>query len=201
MQSLIKGIKYSDPKPFMKVGALFPDPAPPQVGDANAMKDIASLRLFPLFKGTPEPNYQVVQESREDSVLGGFALLGGLWTFLNGTFSVIFGSTLLLILFGMLCIYPLISLELSCLRNEGLKPLSIYGLAHHLKRNTTSLAEGQILSVEEQARIVALLREHLLDIGGTEVVKRAPGLEVERSSEDLECQMEPGRVGTNGREY
>lgn len=56
----------------------------------------ATLRLF-----VPVPqDIRIEQEYYEDSVLNGFALLGGVWTFVNGLFAAIFGSTLLLVLFG-----------------------------------------------------------------------------------------------------
>lgn len=38
----------------------------------------------------------------ENSVVSGIALVGGVWTLVNGTFAAIFGSTLLLVLLGML---------------------------------------------------------------------------------------------------
>lgn len=57
----------------------------------------ATSRLF-----APLPrDIQIEQEYFEDSVLNGFALLGGVWTFVNGLFAAIFGSTLLLVLFGL----------------------------------------------------------------------------------------------------
>lgn len=68
-----------------------------------------------------------------------------MWTFVNGLYSGIFGSTLLLVLFGI-------------------KPLSIYGLFHAFSGRRVSLVEGNHgISAEEQARTIALLREHLMD--------------------------------------
>lgn len=40
------------------------------------------------------------RDYREKSVWAGFAAVGGFWTFLNGVFALLFGSSLLLILFG-----------------------------------------------------------------------------------------------------
>lgn len=138
--------------------ALFPNPSPLTL-EAN----ISSLRLFPLLDN--DTYYRMIQDSKENSVLSGFALMGGLWTFLNGIFAIIFGSTLLLVLFGMPLFFVRFMLTKTAI---GLKPLSIYGLTHHLQKNRSSLAEGEVLPAEEQARIVSLLREHLLDVGGAE---------------------------------
>ncbi|KAF5350026.1 hypothetical protein D9756_009155 [Leucocoprinus leucothites] len=139
--------KYLAPIPVVKVDALLTDPSPPELQQKQI--NSASLRLVPLRRGGSQAEYRLVQDDKENSMLSGVALLGGLWTFLNGAFAVIFGSTLLLILFGI-------------------KPLSIYGLAHMISGNKNSLAEGSVLSHNEQQRIVALLREHLMDVGTPE---------------------------------
>lgn len=46
----------------------------------------------------------------------------------------------------------------------GIKPLSVYGLIHLLRRDKPALSDGLSLSIEEQAHIISLLRQHLLDI-------------------------------------
>ena len=43
--------------------------------------------------------------------------------------------------------------------------MSVYGFVHLLQGGRVSLAEGTSLTGEEQMRIVALLREHLMDVG------------------------------------
>lgn len=49
-----------------------------------------------------QPYIYIEQDYLEgSSVLNGFALIGGVWTLINGIFAAIFGSTLLLVLFGM----------------------------------------------------------------------------------------------------
>jgi hypothetical protein len=45
---------------------------------------------------------EIEQEYFEGSVLSGLATVGGVWTLINGVFAAIFGSTLLLVLFGAL---------------------------------------------------------------------------------------------------
>ena len=43
--------------------------------------------------------WTIVQDYREKSVLHSLASVGGLWTFVNGVFTLFFGCSLLLILF------------------------------------------------------------------------------------------------------
>jgi hypothetical protein len=51
------------------------------------------------------------------------------------------------------------------LSRAGIKPLSIYGLVHFCRRERgTLITHVPSVSPEEQMRIVALLREHLLDV-------------------------------------
>jgi len=51
--------------------------------------------------------------------------------------------------------------------------MSVYGLVHLLQGGGVSLAEGTPLSDEEQARTVAILREHLMDVGDHDTVNIA----------------------------
>jgi len=41
-----------------------------------------------------------VKDVEQSTIIGGTSILGGLWTFMTGIFSLIFGSSLLLVLFG-----------------------------------------------------------------------------------------------------
>jgi len=43
--------------------------------------------------------------------------------------------------------------------------MSVYGFVHLLQGGRVSLAEGTPLTDEEQMQTVALLREHLMDVG------------------------------------
>ena len=45
-------------------------------------------------------DWTIAADYRQKSVLGGFANIGGLWTFLNGFFAFTFGSSMLLVMFG-----------------------------------------------------------------------------------------------------
>ncbi|KAF9446638.1 hypothetical protein P691DRAFT_761439 [Macrolepiota fuliginosa MF-IS2] len=128
----------------VNIDTVFPDP-----NTISHRNNTSSLQVFIPQKDLRTQKYQVKQEYRDNSVVTGFSVLGGLWTFLNGTFAIIFGSSLLLVLFGI-------------------KPLSVYGLIHSLQKGLVSLAEGPTLSSSEQAHIVALLHEHLMDAGKLE---------------------------------
>lgn len=77
----------------MNVHALSPDWLSSLPKDNNT----ATLRVTVRS----QPYIEVEQEYLEGSVLNGFALVGGVWTLVNGVFAAIFGSTLLLVLFGM----------------------------------------------------------------------------------------------------
>ena len=65
-------------------------------------------------------------------MLKGFAVVGGLWTFLCGAFAVVYGPSLMQILFGMAL--PAVHFTwCSCLTWDlGVKPLSVFGLVHSL---------------------------------------------------------------------
>ncbi|KAF5345261.1 hypothetical protein D9756_011422 [Leucocoprinus leucothites] len=100
---------------------------------------------------TPQAHKE--QDSYGNTIWSGFALLGGVWTFVSGFYAAIFGSTLLLVLFGI-------------------KPLSVYGLIHAFSGRRVSLVEGNHgISAEEQARTIALLQEHLMDVNSDEPVQ------------------------------
>lgn len=60
--------------------------------------DAATLRII-MARPISDTAFQ--QDSSANSVVNGFALLGGVWTFVSGAFAAIFGSTLLFVLFGM----------------------------------------------------------------------------------------------------
>jgi len=77
---------------------VFPDPDPPITGE-----NVSSIRTF-----IPAVGYGLVipgmteleKEVRQSTVVDRTPLLGGVWTFMTGIFSLIFGSSLLLVAFG-----------------------------------------------------------------------------------------------------
>ncbi|XP_006457527.1 hypothetical protein AGABI2DRAFT_123388 [Agaricus bisporus var. bisporus H97] len=137
------GIPHYDRRLVQNVQALIPDPEVTRT--SNSDNTTATLRL--TYQGGPsfvQSGYKVEREQSSNSVLNGFALLGGVWTFISGLFATIFGCSLLLVLFGI-------------------KPLSIYGIVHLFQRRRSLVDGGYTLSAEEQSRTIAVLREHLLD--------------------------------------
>ena len=60
--------------------------------------DIATIRLI---SQADISEWRIVQDYRDKSVFTGFASVGGLWSFLEGIFAVIFGLSILQIVFGM----------------------------------------------------------------------------------------------------
>ncbi|KAF7783420.1 hypothetical protein Agabi119p4_1444 [Agaricus bisporus var. burnettii] len=137
------GIPHYDRRLVQNVQALIPDPEVTRT--SNSDNTTATLRL--TYQGgsySVQSGYKIEREQSSNSVLSGFALLGGVWTFINGLFATIFGCSLLLVLFGI-------------------KPLSIYGIVHLFQRRRTLVDGGYTLSAEEQSRTIAVLREHLLD--------------------------------------
>ena len=84
---------------------VFPDPqaANPYLGIPRST-NISTLRAF-LYDG--DFGWTLLQDYRDKSVLNGFASVGGLWTFLSGIFTIVFGSSLLRMLFGAgVCLSP-----------------------------------------------------------------------------------------------
>lgn len=75
------------------VKSLISDPSPFISRDNNT----ATLRIS---MQEPQVELRVERDHSGGSVLNGIALLGGIWTSLNFAFAAIFGSTLLLVLFG-----------------------------------------------------------------------------------------------------
>jgi len=85
------------------------------------------------------PTHRVVQDYRENSVLGSFSKVGGLWAFLGGAFATIFGCSILRTVLGMS-----LSLLSSCSElNElysGMKPLSVFGVMHSFQEKEICMA-------------------------------------------------------------
>jgi hypothetical protein len=53
-----------------------------------------------LYGQNDPSEWMFLQDTREKTVLGGFAAVGGFWTSVNGIFAFIFGSSLLFVAFG-----------------------------------------------------------------------------------------------------
>ncbi|KAJ7795933.1 hypothetical protein B0H13DRAFT_2392879 [Mycena leptocephala] len=94
-------------------------------------------------------------DTSDDSPLSEVATFGGVWTFLNGAFALLFGANVIYFLFGR-------------------RPLSALGVVHVLQRGALVRqwnddfpaihTEGG-LPGSERAGIVAFIRERLVDVG------------------------------------
>ncbi|KAF8148833.1 hypothetical protein B0H34DRAFT_802726 [Crassisporium funariophilum] len=132
-----------------EISSLYPDPSPSPL--IVRSPTTATLRLF----GQNDiSEWKIVGDYRDKSVWSGLSEVGGFWTFLNGVFAVVFGSGLLLIVFGI-------------------KPLSAFtGIAHmfQVPRTRRNLHEDfPLIAQEEQARkadrgLLAFLHEHFVDL-------------------------------------
>jgi len=65
--------------------------------------------------------------------------------------------------------------------------MSVYGFVHLLQGGRVSLAEGTPLTDDEQIRTVAILREHLMDVGD----HSAEGLDKSANGSNEEGVIEP----------
>jgi len=90
-------VQFDDSYIF-NIDKVFPDPNPPISGEI-----FSSLRILipqdPGFFYLPG-SFELVKDVEQSTIIGGTSILGGLWTFMTGIFSLIFGSSLLLVLFG-----------------------------------------------------------------------------------------------------
>ncbi|KAJ3567775.1 hypothetical protein NP233_g6146 [Leucocoprinus birnbaumii] len=122
---------------------------------------------------------------REDvpsyTILEGLSFVGGAWTALNGTFVAVFGSTVLLVLFGI-------------------KPLSVYGLVHLLYKERPVLKLGdKDLTKEEIYQVIRTLREHLLDAENDDENRLLKGRERDGVTSTDERLRSPGEQNAEPR--
>lgn len=84
---------------------MFSDPqvANPDLGIPQST-GISTLRVLLQYD---DVFWTVIRDYTDKSVLNGFASVGGLWTFLSGIFTIVFGISLLRMLFGAgVCLSP-----------------------------------------------------------------------------------------------
>ena len=92
-------IKVYEYFPVSDITYVFPDPeAAAASSNITRGPDVANIRIL---SPNDFSNWKLVLDCREKSVLKGFAVGGGLWTFLCGAFATIYGPSLMQILFGM----------------------------------------------------------------------------------------------------
>ncbi|PPQ68135.1 hypothetical protein CVT24_002961 [Panaeolus cyanescens] len=96
---------------------------------------------------------KIVEDYREKAVLDGFAVIGGLWTFLCAVFAIFFGISMTRIVFDM-------------------KPLSVFGIAQQFERETIveeyfthyPQIRSEIELPHRDRGLLTLFRDHLIDV-------------------------------------
>ncbi|KAK7014032.1 short-chain dehydrogenase/reductase family protein [Favolaschia claudopus] len=145
----------------------------PRLGLAPSSSHISNLIIYQP-SGIP---VKAIEEYTEFSALGGFATVGGLWTFINGAFSLFFGANVLYFLFGH-------------------RPLSALGIVHIFQRDRLvrqwhedypALRTEGGMPRSENAGIVAFLRERLVDLEGGESISDFED-EDGASANDMSCK-------------
>ena len=76
---------------------MWPDPETSVSPSIPRSTDVASIRIIPPFDRS---EWRIIRDLRNKSVLSGFSSVGGLWTALAGVFAVLFGSSILRVIFG-----------------------------------------------------------------------------------------------------
>lgn len=175
---------------------VFPDPqaANPDLGIPRS-ENISTLRVFVHDDsfGDGHRGWTLIQDYRDKSVLNGFASVGGLWTFLSGIFTIVFGTSLLRMLFGA-------NMSLSSEQTVthwlvlGVKPISLFGVVHSLQRKKMRDAFTRdypqiyqdISGMETERGFLALVHDHVIDLGFLVEANRAPSV---TKRQDEECAV------------
>ncbi|KAJ6535380.1 hypothetical protein DFH09DRAFT_1284009 [Mycena vulgaris] len=153
-----------------EVGSLQLDPSSDAIGS-----NISTLALYQSDTSVTT----LIQDTVDATALSGVATFGGFWTFLNGTFALVFGANVVYFAFGKF--------------HRCRRPLSALGVAHIFQRGAlarrwhedfpTIHTEGGTPG-SESAGIVAFIRERLVDLGADP--RSAAG-----EPHDIEAQMPP----------
>ena len=77
--------------------SVHPDPLASESPLIQQGRNVSTFRVIMQYDLSES---RMLQDYRSRSVLQGFSQVGGLWTFLTGVFTAIFGSTIIWIIFG-----------------------------------------------------------------------------------------------------
>ncbi len=149
---------------------VWPDP---QAGTSPLIAqgpEVATIRITP--QNDPS-EWKIIRDYRDKSVLKGFASVGGLWAALGGIFAVLFGSSIIRIIFGMQFISDKLDDDYNSPHSPGIKPLSLLGLMHTFQEDKIRDAYLQeyprvlsdVNSKLEDRGLVALLCDYVIDVG------------------------------------
>jgi hypothetical protein len=161
------------------------DMAGPDPLSANPPDNTASLRIFNPYKAT---DWQTIQDQSNSAVLDALSSTGGLWTFINGAFALVFGGGILL---AMSTSSPPRSLVqfISFPFSIDTKRTSIFGLVHkfYWNRIRDSL-NWEFPLLDEQAHgrssagMSAFLAEYVIDLDVLKDPNEASSLHDEKQS-------------------
>ncbi|PPQ68130.1 hypothetical protein CVT24_002956 [Panaeolus cyanescens] len=171
---------YSFVTPRLK--SLLPEPLlviAPNDPFIAAGSDVATLRIF-----LPDAisDIKIVEDYREKAVLDGFAVIGGLWTFLCAVFAIVFGISMTRIVFDM-------------------KPLSVFGIAQKFERDRIveeyfthyPQIRSEIDLPHRDRGLVTLFRDHLIDVELFQTYLSESEKEREKI-EDAEADVDPAAI-------
>ncbi|PPQ96986.1 hypothetical protein CVT26_006412, partial [Gymnopilus dilepis] len=125
----------------------------PLAGRSALIPSSPEISTFRISFQTDISEMRLLKDSRSQTVIGGVAQVGGLWTSLSGIFAVIFGCSLLGILLGS-------------------KKMSLLGIVHCLQHDSIRNAchekypdlPEQIGLLNKENGLISLLCDHLLDV-------------------------------------
>jgi hypothetical protein len=161
----------------------------PRYNDTSITGPVSTLSIV---ETRADPT-KFIQEYTESSALGGFATVGGLWTFINGAFALFFGANMLYFGFGTRnTFYLWEGLNIS----TGRRPLSALRIVHIFQRRQLVRKWNEdfpALRTEggrpgsEDAGIVAFLRERLVDLEDDDNTAREMDLEAKHQRPNIRC--------------
>jgi hypothetical protein len=125
----------------------------PQAGISSFIPHSPGISTLRAYAMVDPSEWVIVQDNRDKSVVRGLADVGGLWAFLSGAFAMIFGISLMRVLFGF-------------------KPISVFGIAHLFQTERTQAAfmeeypklREEIALPKGERGILSLLSDHLIDL-------------------------------------
>jgi hypothetical protein len=108
---------------------VWPDP---QASALPHAPDITTIRIISQFDFS---DWDATLDSRQRSVLTGFASVGGVWTLLDGLFMLLFGSYLMRILFGVsYSDLQRVRQLILCSTMPGKQLISVIGFVHFFQK-------------------------------------------------------------------
>jgi len=130
--------------------------------------NISTLALYSTSYVSRNP--RIIQDYRDKSVVDGLANLGGLWSFVCGVFSTVFGCSVIRVLFGARICSQRNKSEIQL--NIGAKQLSVHGLVHKTGMKTIRkecLAQyprlqDDLAALPSEKGLLSLIGDHLVDL-------------------------------------